>query len=320
MIPSSAVLLHRRCRIDDPDQLRDAVYGTTMRIDRLSPARTPSRLEQFQSMAGWGLDVSELHCKLHAQGPLAAACVGIALILRANGSSLCGVKVEDGAIVVIPAGSTVSASVSPGFSYIGTTIPAPSWTAAQSIENGIVVERTPDNVIARRLPAERFVTIERRIRRFIAQLSTIEGDPSAAMEDHVALLAQAFSDSTEETRSNRGATASRRRHALRARDWIHAHIGDAIRVTDLCRAVGASRRQLEYSFRSTFDVGPRKYINALRLNEIRQALLNRQNADLSITDIALLHGVTHLGRFSVSYRELFGEPPSQTRKLVRGGP
>jgi AraC-like DNA-binding protein len=312
MIPSSGALLHKQRTIADPDQLQDAVYGTIVRVDRLSPTRTPSRVEQFQSTAGWGLDIGELHCKLRAQGPLAPASVGIVFILRAGGSSLCGIKVEDGAIVMMPAGSTLSANVIPGFSYIGTTVPASSWIAAQSIDSGIVVERAADDVIMRRSPAERFDTTERLLRHSIAKLGTIEGDPSAVMEDHVTLLARAFADGAGETPTNGRATASRRRHALRAQDWIHAHINDAIRIVDLCAVLGTSRRQLEYSFRSTFDVSPHEYIISVRLNEIRRALLKRRNDGLSITDLALLHGVTHLGRFAASYRELFGELPSET--------
>jgi len=316
MNPSSAGLLHRQCRIADPDQLRDAVYGTTMMIDRLSPSGAPSRLEQFQSMAGWGLDVAKLHCRLRAQGPLAPGCVAILLILRANGSSLCGVKTEDGAVVVIPPGTTLAANVISGFSYVGTTVPASVWAAAQSIESGIVGERRPDHVSMHRLPAERLAAIERQLRRSIVQLRAAEGDPSAVMSEHVGLLARAFADCAGEARSNRRATNSHLHQARLAQDWIHAHIDDAIRIVDLCAVLGTSRRQLEYSFRSTFDVSPHEYIQFLRLNEIRRALLKREMDELSITDIAFMYGVSHLGRFAASYRELFGELPSQTRKLT----
>jgi len=107
MNPSSGGLLHRQRRIADPDQLRDAIYGTTMRIDRLSPTRAPSRLEQFHSMTGWGLDAAELHCRLYAEGPVTPGCVAVVFIFRANGSSLCGIKTEDRTVVVIPPGTTL---------------------------------------------------------------------------------------------------------------------------------------------------------------------------------------------------------------------
>jgi len=136
------------------------------------------------------------------------------------------------------------------------------------------------------------------------------------MSEHVALLARAIADCAGEARSNRRATKSHLHQARLAQDWIHAHFNDAIRIVDLCAVLGTSRRQLEYSFRSTFDVSPHEYIQFLRLNEIRRALLKRGMDELSITDIALLYGVTHLGRFAASYRRLFGELPSQTRRLT----
>jgi len=288
-----------------------------MRIDRLSPTQAPSCIEQFHSVTGWGLDAVELNCTLQAEGPLPPGCVAVVLILRANGSSLCGVKAEDGAVVVFPPGTTVAANVIPGFSCVGATVPASVWAAAQSIESGIVTERRPDHVSIRRLPAGCLAAIERQLDRTIVQLRAAEGDASAVMNEHVNLLARSFADGADAARSNRGAAKTHLRQARRARDWIHAHIDDAIRIADLCAALGTSRRQLEYAFRGTFDVSPREYIYALRLNQIRRALLRREKNEVSVTDIALLYGVTHLGRFAAGYRDLFGELPSQTRKSPR---
>jgi len=286
-----------------------------MRIDRLSPTRAPSRLEQFHSMTGWGLDAAELHCRLYAEGPVTPGCVAIVFIFRANGSSLCGIKTEDRTVVVIPPGTTLAASVIPGFSYVGTTIPTSAWEVAQSVESGTVTECRSDHVSMRRLPLARFAAVERQLKRSILQLRAAEENPSVVLGEHVALLARAFADCAGDAQSGR-ATKSRLRQARLAQDWIHARISDTIRIVDLCAVLGTSRRKLEYSFRSTFDVSPHEYIQFLRLNEIRRALLKREMDGLSITDIALLYGVTHLGRFSASYRELFGELPSETRKFA----
>src|SRR5262245_356690 len=264
-------------------------------------------------MAGWGLDAVELNCTLQAEGPLPTGCGAVVLIFRANGSSLCGVKAEDGAVVEFPPGTTVSANIIPGFSCVGATIPASAWAAAQSVESGIVTERQSDHVCIRRLPAGHLAAIERQLDRTIVQLRAAKEDASAVMNEHVSLLARSLADGASEARSSRGAARNHVRQARRAQDWIHAHIDDAIRIADLCAALGTSRRHLEYAFRGTFDVSPHEYINALRLNQIRRALLRPEMNELSITDIALLYGVTHLGRFAASYRDLFGELPSQTR-------
>jgi AraC-like DNA-binding protein len=38
----------------------------------------------------------------------------------------------------------------------------------------------------------------------------------------------------------------------------------------------------------------------------------------SVTDTALRWGFSHLGQFSASYRQRFGDLPSRTRALARG--
>jgi len=89
-------------------------------------------------------------------------------------------------------------------------------------------------------------------------------------------------------------------------------------IPDLCLALNVSRRELEYAFRATFDVSPWDYFQKLRLNAVYRDL-RRSPAKLSgyVTEIAMTHGITHLGRFSAQYRELFGERPSET--LRRNG-
>jgi AraC-like DNA-binding protein len=54
----------------------------------------------------------------------------------------------------------------------------------------------------------------------------------------------------------------------------------------------------------------------MRLNAIRRALLSEENAGISIGDIASRWGVWHLSRFAADYRGLFGELPSESRRLI----
>jgi hypothetical protein len=50
-------LIHRRALVEDPDQFRAAVSGTTIEVDRLSKPVGPSHIEQVGSAAGWALDI-----------------------------------------------------------------------------------------------------------------------------------------------------------------------------------------------------------------------------------------------------------------------
>ena len=102
------------------------------------------------------------------------------------------------------------------------------------------------------------------------------------------------------------------RVARRARDYVEDHFREAIRLEDLCRHTGVSLRALQRSFAEYFQVCPLDFIRARRLNAARLALVAGASSRDSVTDIALDNGFTHLGRFSVEYREHFGEMPRET--------
>ena len=85
-----------------------------------------------------------------------------------------------------------------------------------------------------------------------------------------------------------------------------------VRIARLCTALRVSPGTLEHAFKSVAGVTPHAFFLRRRLNEARQALL-REDAELrNVTEIALSLGLSELGRFSVRYREMFGEMPSQT--------
>jgi AraC family ethanolamine operon transcriptional activator len=99
----------------------------------------------------------------------------------------------------------------------------------------------------------------------------------------------------------------------RSLDLIDAANREPVSVVDLCRAAGVSRRTLEYAFRERFELSPKAYMLARRLDGVRAEL--RQNHDgQSITCIANEWGFNHLSRFATSYRRQFGELPSQTMR------
>ena len=79
----------------------------------------------------------------------------------------------------------------------------------------------------------------------------------------------------------------------------------------ICDALRVSSRTLRYSFEEILGVSPTQYMLSLRLNAVRQKLL--QGVPIStINRIAQDHGFGHMGRFAQFYREAFGELPSQT--------
>jgi AraC-like DNA-binding protein len=100
--------------------------------------------------------------------------------------------------------------------------------------------------------------------------------------------------------------------ARRAQEYIEDHYHRTIRMEDLCRCSGVSMRTLQRSFSEYFQVSPFEYIKARRLNAARQALVAADSSRDRVTRIAVDNGFTHLGRFSVDYREHFDELPRET--------
>ena len=81
---------------------------------------------------------------------------------------------------------------------------------------------------------------------------------------------------------------------LTVAEWIRAHINEPIPILRLCDEIGVSPRQLEYAFRTAFDIGPREFTHILRLNEIRRRLIKARHNAPTVTEVALDCGINHL--------------------------
>jgi AraC family ethanolamine operon transcriptional activator len=121
-------------------------------------------------------------------------------------------------------------------------------------------------------------------------------------------LATAF----EKVNTDQFITGSRTAIALKAREYIDAHHHRRISLNELHREVHAGDRTLERAFLQTFDLSIRSYIKLCRLNTAHRALVMSDREYVSVTDVAWDSGFTHLGRFAVEYKKLFGESPSKS--------
>ncbi len=112
--------------------------------------------------------------------------------------------------------------------------------------------------------------------------------------------------------------ASHIRVARFAQDYIEEHFCEAVHIEDLCRVTGVGVRTLQRCFREYFDITVSSYLRAVRLDSARRELLAAHRSDTSVTRIAMHNGCTHLGRFSVEFRERFGETPRETLRIQAG--
>jgi transcriptional regulator GlxA family with amidase domain len=108
------------------------------------------------------------------------------------------------------------------------------------------------------------------------------------------------------------ASQSHRQLVRLAQQCIDAHLADTLRIKDLCATSDVSYKTLERAFLAVLGVTPRRYLSLSRLARARRLLLEANQETTRVADVALACGYDELGRFSIDYRQWFGEKPSHT--------
>jgi AraC-like DNA-binding protein len=99
------------------------------------------------------------------------------------------------------------------------------------------------------------------------------------------------------------------RHAA---ELIEEHACEPLTVEDIAEAVGLSVRAMQDGFRKFLGTTPTQHLRDVRLERVHAELAEADPAITTVTDVAVRWGLLHPGRFSVQYRERFGESPSAT--------
>ena len=95
---------------------------------------------------------------------------------------------------------------------------------------------------------------------------------------------------------------------------MEANLEEPMSLDELSRHVGLSRRQLERLFQKHVHCVPTRYYLELRLARARQLLLQTTRP---IVDIAFACGFVSAPHFSKCYRDHYGIPPREERRLGR---
>ncbi|MGY3584110.1 transcriptional regulator GlxA family with amidase domain [Bradyrhizobium sp. USDA 4341] len=115
-----------------------------------------------------------------------------------------------------------------------------------------------------------------------------------------------------------------RRHniiVLRLEELLEANPDRSLYLTEICAALNTAERTLRVACVEHLGMGPIRYLSLRRMHLVRRALLRADPVMTTVTRVATDHGFWELGRFSVSYRNLFGESPSETlRRPVQDKP
>ena len=105
--------------------------------------------------------------------------------------------------------------------------------------------------------------------------------------------------------------------ALRMAEGIMtSRFGETLSISAIARNVGVSQRALQLAFKRYREMTPRERLNRIRLSKARSRLLSSNEGE-SVSNIALECGFAHLGRFAETYRNTYGEVPSETLRNAR---
>lgn len=93
---------------------------------------------------------------------------------------------------------------------------------------------------------------------------------------------------------------------------MESNLEEPMSLDEVAQHVGLSRRQLERLFQKHLKCVPTRYYLELRLTRARQLLLQTSK---SIVDVAFSCGFVSAPHFSKCYRDYFGIPPRDERRL-----
>jgi AraC-like DNA-binding protein len=98
----------------------------------------------------------------------------------------------------------------------------------------------------------------------------------------------------------------------RAVELVEAKPEQPWTTVGLAQQVHLSVRALQEGFRREHDLPPMAYVREVRLRRAHRMLLEADPVSIQVQDVAAHLGFLHLGRFSATYRDRFGENPSAT--------
>jgi AraC family ethanolamine operon transcriptional activator len=105
---------------------------------------------------------------------------------------------------------------------------------------------------------------------------------------------------------------SARRLIRRVEDYLDEAGSRPVHVSEICAAMGVSRRTLHRAFQEVFSLGPVSFLRHKRLCAVHSILRASAPGSTTVAAVAMEQGFYELGRFAQYYLAMFGERPSQT--------
>jgi AraC-like DNA-binding protein len=138
---------------------------------------------------------------------------------------------------------------------------------------------------------------------------TVQGMEWSLLDSQMLVLSNTLN--SNEKNSDRG-KKSHEFIIMNSIEFLKANSYKPIHVLDLCSALNVKIRTLYYAFQEFYGLSPIRFLRLLRFAKARRDLLYADPVGTTVTDVAAKWHFWHFGRFSVEYKALFGESPSET--------
>jgi AraC family ethanolamine operon transcriptional activator len=306
----------RTRELDEPQLAATSIAGASLEHVRLSPGRLAARLVTLESRrCRFDHAVYTSPVAIHGRWAGGSACIGFGARRGGRGSSTAAAE-STKAMVAFDGRNQSEIRLPRLTRWTALTADQAVFAREVALYGGeeALDQLKPGTVIQLPNPVGKW--LDASIETIVRQGSTAQalrrfGSPEALEEALLAAHARAFVSACRVEEMYR--TIVRRRRLVNcAEEFVRARIGEPIRVRDLCKAVGASARLLEYAFQDVYQMGAIRYLRAVRLHEVRKALQIAAPTTATVTTIAMDLGFWHLGEFAAAYKRLFGESPRDT--------
>jgi AraC-like DNA-binding protein len=87
-----------------------------------------------------------------------------------------------------------------------------------------------------------------------------------------------------------------------------------VRVGQIASSLNLSESHFRHLFKQELGLSPTQYVKIVRLDQARELLTS---SFLTIKEVAVQVGVNDISHFMRDYKALFGQTPSETRRLLR---
>ncbi|WP_417514597.1 helix-turn-helix domain-containing protein [Marinobacter sp.] len=310
----SGIQYQPRVRYHDLDEINDAVSGANLEFVQLKPGNLDIALEQI-SLGDLSIDLGTINLPIRVMGELDPSRFSIGAFTKGAQANWSGNPVDDSKLLFCQPGQEISGYASTIYGWVSLVV-LPEWI--ESIERTTsrtnLTQIVPCTSI--RPDPERLKDLWQAIEN-IVQPAEIPLDTLAAdwlVTDLRNALGAALSSIDIAPAKVMSQARGHFIIAKRAECYMRERITEPVSIDELCVAMHASRRYLEYAFAEAFGTSPSRYFRLMRLHQVRKNL-KASGGRTTVTNEAFGLGFNHMSLFTTQYKNAFGECPSDT--LVR---